>query len=129
MEDLFSDNFFSLLDRDITNTRWPRVDIDEDRDAYHLRADLPGMTREDIAVSVENGVLTISGEKKEEKREHDKNKFYHYERSYGKFCRSFNLPEDTDAAAIEAEYANGVLALTLKKSEKAKPKAIEVKVK
>ncbi|MBD3391775.1 MAG: Hsp20 family protein [Chitinivibrionales bacterium] len=113
----------------MTSTSWPRVDITEDKNAYHLKADLPGMSKDDIKVNVENGVLSITGEKKEEKKEHEKGRFYHYERSYGSFSRSFNLPEDTDPARIEASYNNGVLDLTLAKSEKAKPKAIDVKVK
>ncbi len=129
LDDFFGDNFFSLLDRDITSSSWPRVDITEDKNGYHLRADLPGMGKDDIKVSVENGVLSITGEKKEEKKEHEDGRFYHYERSYGSFCRAFNLPDEVDAGSIEAAYNNGVLELTLKKDEKAKPKAIEVKVK
>lgn len=129
VDELFNDNFFSLMDRDITSTTWPRVDIAENKDAYHLKADLPGMTKENIAINVEHGTLTITGEKKEETKEHEKGRFYHYERSYGRFSRSFNLPEDVDTNSIEAAYNNGVLELTLKKSETAKPKAIEVKVK
>jgi HSP20 family protein len=129
IDDLFNDSVFSLLDRDISTTSWPRVDIAEDKNAYHIKADLPGLEKDELKVSVENGVLTIGGEKKEEKKEHEKGRFYHYERSYGKFCRSFNLPEDAEDGSIEATYKNGVLQLTLKKSEKAQPKAIEVKVK
>jgi len=129
VDEFFNDGFFSMLDRDISSTQWPRVDIIEDADAYHLKADLPGMAKEDISVNVENGVLSITGEKKEERREHEKNRFYHYERSYGKFCRSFNLPDDVDAGAIEAVYKNGVLELTLKKTEAAKPRVIAVEVK
>jgi HSP20 family protein len=129
IDEFFDNGFFSLLDRDITHTSWPRVDITEDKDVYRLKADLPGMSKDDISVNVENGVLSINGEKKEEKKEHEKDRYYHYERSYGRFSRCFNLPDDVDAAKIEASYSNGVLELTLKKDEKAKPKAIEVKVK
>ena len=129
LDDLFGESAFSLLDRDITSTNWPRVDIAENKDAYHVTADLPGMGKEDILIGVENGVLSIKGEKKEQKKEHEKGRFYHYERSYGSFIRSFNLPNDVNADDIEATYKNGVLELTLRKSEKAKPKTIEVKVK
>jgi HSP20 family protein len=128
VDDLFGSSVFSFGDRDITNSAWPRVDIAEDKDNYTIKADLPGLAKDDISINVENNVLTISGEKREEKREHEKDRFYHYERSYGKFSRSFNLPEDADVNTIDASYTNGVLALAIKKNERAKPKAIEVKV-
>jgi len=133
MADLFdnlaSDGIFSWMDRDIATTgRWPRVDIIEHDDAYRLHADLPGLNKDDIKVTVENGVLTISGEKKEEKHEGKESNYRYYERSYGSFSRSFNLPDNIDAANVGASYKDGVLELTLRKTEAAKPKAIEVKV-
>jgi len=86
------------------------------------------LTKKDIKVVVENGILTISGEKKEDKVEREKNNYYHLERSYGSFCRSFKLPENVASEHVAATYTNGVLELTLKKTEEAKPKAIEVKI-
>jgi len=83
---------------------------------------------EEIKVNFEEGVLTISGEKKREieKKEHDN--YYHFERSYGRFSRSFTLPAHVDSQNVEARYTNGVLELKLRKTEKSRPKAIEVKV-
>jgi len=80
-----------------------------------------------VSITVENGTLRIEGEKKEETRK-EKGRYYHLERSYGHFSRSFALPEDTDVEHIAAAMNNGVLELTLPKNEKAKPKAIEVRV-
>jgi HSP20 family protein len=106
----------------------PRVDIVEDKDAYRLHADLPGLAREDVKVTVENGVLTLSGERKAEKREKKGEGYEYYERTYGSFSRSFRLPDNVDPAGVKASHKNGVLELTLPKREEAKPKAIEVKV-
>ena len=93
-----------------------------------VRAGLPGMTREEIKVSIEDGVLSLSGEKKERVRNRKKGLYYHLERRYGKFLRSFSLPSHVDSGNIEARYTNGVLEINLKKTEESKPKAIEVKI-
>jgi len=85
------------------------------------------MKKEEIKINVHEDVLSISGERKYEKEEKGK-KYHRVERAYGSFVRSFTLPEDADASKINAEYKEGVLKLRLPKSEKAKPKAIEVKV-
>ncbi len=119
---------FSRWDRDLTETCYPNVDIVEEKEGFHIKADMPGLDKKDIKVEIENDVLTISGEKKEEKTEREKNRYYHYERSYGSFCRSFKLPDNVSNEHVDAKYANGVLELMLKKTETAKPKAIEVKV-
>jgi HSP20 family protein len=127
--DSFMDNgFFNAWDRDISLASYPRVDIVEEKDAYKITADMPGLDKKDITVEIRNGVLAISGEKKEEKTERDKNRYYHFERRFGSFCREFALPDHVDGEHVEAKYANGVLELTLKKTEAAKPKAIDVKV-
>ncbi|HZR47318.1 MAG TPA: Hsp20/alpha crystallin family protein, partial [Candidatus Manganitrophaceae bacterium] len=81
----------------------------------------------EVKVSVENGVLTLQGERKQEKEEKGK-KYHRIERSYGSFMRSFSIPDDADEAAVSAEFKDGVLSVHLRKSEKAKPKSIEVKV-
>ena len=127
-DELINDSFFSCTDRDVSLTTWPRVDIVEEEKAYKLHADLPGLDKKDINITLENGVLTIKGEKKEEKRESKTDRYYHYERRYGAFQRSFSLPDHVDNKHVDANYKNGVLEITLKKSEKAQPKAIEVNV-
>jgi HSP20 family protein len=106
----------------------PAVDIFE-TDAHDLvlRAELPGMSREDIAVTVENGTIVIAGEKKFDpavKEEH----YRRVERAYGTFHRSFTLPNTVDATKVSAEYKNGVLTITLPFKEEAKPRTINVAV-
>jgi HSP20 family protein len=128
VESIFSNGFFSKWDRELPTTNYPDVDIIEERDAFRIKADMPGMEKSDIKVEVANGVLSISGEKKAEKMEKDKEHYYHFERSYGAFNRTFKLPENVMSEQVDAKYANGVLELTLKKSEVAKPKSIEVRV-
>jgi HSP20 family protein len=105
----------------------PQVDITEDDREFLVKTDLPEMKKEDVTVKVENGVLSISGERKTEKEEKTR-KFHRIERSYGTFERVFALPEEADAAKIAAEFKDGVLKVHLPKSPTAKPKAIEVKV-
>ncbi|MCP9439818.1 MAG: Hsp20/alpha crystallin family protein [Nitrospira sp.] len=112
----------------LTVTEWvPLVDIEENDKEYVIKAELPEMKKEEIKVSVEDDVLCISGERKREKEEKGK-KYHRVERSYGCFERSFTLPDDADGTKVNAEYKDGVLRVHLPKSEKAKPKAIEVKV-
>lgn len=106
----------------------PAVDITEDETAYKVSAELPGMTEKDIEVSVVDGTLTIKGEKKQATEKKDEN-FYLSERAYGAFQRSFVLPDGVDAEKIGADFAKGVLTVTLPKLPEAKvePKKIEVK--
>lgn len=112
----------------MTITQWaPSVDIVEDDKEWLVKADLPEIKKEDVKVTVENGVLTITGERKLEKEEKDK-KYHRIERSYGNFLRSFTLPDAADGTKVNAEFKDGVLKVHLPKSEKAKPKSIEVKV-
>ncbi len=112
----------------MTVSEWsPSVDIVEDDKEWLVKADLPEVKKEDVKVSVENGVLTITGERKFEKEEKDK-KYHRIERSYGTFLRSFTLPDGADGTKVNAEFKDGVLKVHLPKSEKAKPKAVEVKV-
>jgi HSP20 family protein len=103
------------------------VDISEDDHEFLVKAELPEMKKEDVKVSVENGELTISGERKFEKEE--KNKKYHrVERSYGSFARSFTLPDNVNADKVTAEFKEGLLQVHLPKQETAKPKAVQVAV-
>jgi HSP20 family protein len=127
-EQALSGNFFSRWNRELDERCYPNVDIIEGKEDYLIKADMPGLDRKDIKVEVENGVLTLSGEKKEEKIEGDKDHYYHLERSYGSFSRSFKLPENVTSEHVDAKYTNGVLEIFLKKTEVTKPKAIEVKV-
>lgn len=104
----------------------PVVDISEDDKEFLIKAELPGLKREEVKVTVEDGVLSISGERKTEKEEKNK-KFHRVERSYGSFLRSFTLPEGADATKVNAEFTEGVLNVRLAKTPKAQPKTIEVK--
>ncbi len=105
----------------------PAVDVSETDGAYLIKAEIPDVKKEDVKVTVEDGVLTIQGERKQEKEEKGK-KYHRVERSYGRFVRSFSLPDLVDEEKVKAEFKDGVLNLQLPKSEKAKPKAIEVTV-
>lgn len=120
---------FPRLSREVfTTTEWsPKVDIVETDKEYTIKAELPEVNKEDVKVNVENGELTISGERKQEKEEKGK-KFHRIERFYGSFMRSFTLPDNVDAANIKASFKDGMLNLTLPKTAEAKPKATEVKV-
>jgi HSP20 family protein len=112
----------------LTSVDWsPSVDIVESEKEYLIKAELPEVKKEDVKVAVEDGVLTIQGERKQEKEEKGK-KYHRIERSYGCFERSFTLPDDADGAKISADFKDGILNVHLSKSEKAKPKSIEVKV-
>ena len=105
----------------------PLVDISETEKDYLIKTELPEVEKENVKVTVENGVLFISGERKFETGEKDR-KHHRIERSYGKFQRSFSLPDDADGAKVHAEFKNGVLRVYLPKSEESKPKEIEIKV-
>src|SRR5438270_3053145 len=106
----------------------PEVDISEDDRGYLLKADLPEMKKDDVRVTVEDGILCVSGERKTEK-EDLKKKFHRIERSFGTFRRSFTLPEDADSTKVTAEFHDGVLKVHLPTTPIARSKAIEVKVK
>ena len=127
-DEFFNDGFFFNSGREVTRTKWPKVDIEESKNDYLLHADLPGLEKKDIKITVENGILSISGEKKHDKKEKEKGKYYYYERSYGSFHRNFALPDNVDEKSISANFKNGVLELVIKKTEKPKPKEIEIKV-
>jgi HSP20 family protein len=105
----------------------PPVDIQETDKEFLVTADLPEMKKEDIKVGVENGILTIEGERHLEKEEKGK-KFHRVERQYGRFVRRFNLPGEIDPARVQAQYKDGTLRVTLPKSAAALPKTVDVKV-
>lgn len=104
----------------------PPVDIVETKDDYRLDFDLPGFGKEDVKITVSEGILTLSGERERE-NDYDEKYFRHFERRQGAFSRSFRLPEFVDSNSIEAEYKNGVISLTLPKKEEAKPFNIKIK--
>lgn len=103
----------------------PVVDIVENEGSFIVRAELPGVAKDDVKVHIDNGILTIKGEKKVESKDE---KRHRVECLYGSFVRSFTLPQDVDVEKVEAGYKNGILSLTIPKLEMAKPKQIEVKV-
>lgn len=105
----------------------PSVDISETEGEYQIKAEIPDVKKEDVKVTLEDGVLTIQGQRKQETEEKG-TKYHRIERSYGSFARTFSLPDVIEVDKVRAEFKDGVLHLHLPKSEKAKPKAIEVKV-
>jgi HSP20 family protein len=112
----------------LTVADWsPEVDISQDDHEYLLKADLPEMKKEDVRVTVEDGMLSVSGERKGEKGD-PKRKFHRTERFFGNFRRSFTLPDDADSTKVTAEFRDGVLKVHLPTTPTARSKAIEVKV-
>lgn len=112
----------------MTVAQWsPAVDITEDDQEFLVKAELPDLKKEEIKVAVENGELTLSGERKFEKEEKDK-KYHRIERAYGSFRRSFVLPENVSAEQVRAEFKDGLLLVHLPKTVAAKPKAVQVAV-
>lgn len=110
----------------ITVAAWaPLVDITEDDKEYVVTAELPDVKKDEIKVTVENGMLVISGERKLEKEEKGK-KYHRIERSYGSFLRTFSLPDDADADKVNAQFKDGLLKVHITKSETARPKLITV---
>ncbi len=103
----------------------PEVDITEDADSIQIRTEIPGMKREDIEIDIANGILTIKGEKKEEKSEEGKT-WHRREVRYGSFSRSFTLPADVKTDESKASYSDGVLTIVLPKEEKALHRRIEI---
>ncbi|MBZ2169582.1 MULTISPECIES: Hsp20/alpha crystallin family protein [Marinobacter] len=105
----------------------PAVDIKETPEAFTIEAELPGMDRKDVKVTVHDGVLSIEGERKHEEESSDK-KLHRVERYYGSFLRRFTLPDNVDENSVKAAFKDGLLTLTLQKAEPKEPKAIEVDV-
>jgi len=106
----------------------PRADIAETDSEFTIKVEVPEIKREDIKITIDNGVLNISGERKREKEEKD-TKYHRIERYYGKFLRSFSLPDNVAEEQIDAQFKEGILTLHLPKTEKSKPKQIEIAVK
>lgn len=124
------DNFFrgGIQDDGAISFLTPAVDIAEGDSDYTVRVELPGVSKDDVKITIQDNILTIRGEKKEEKEAKESN-YHRTERSFGSFQRSFTLPTHVKSDKIEATYKDGILTVTLPKAEEAKPKQIEVKVK
>jgi HSP20 family protein len=105
----------------------PVVDIYEEKDTITVKAELPGIKKEEVSIEIKDNVLTLSGERSHEV-EKKKENYHRIERFYGKFSRSFTLPETVQVDKIKANYKDGVLEITLPKSEETKPKAIPIKI-
>lgn len=125
------DRFFrggTVADDGIMTTNWlPAVDLIEKDDEFVAKVELPGVSKDDVKITMQDNILTVRGEKKEEKETRQSN-YHHLERSYGSFQRSFTLPNAVKADKVEAQYIDGILTITLPKSEEAKRKQIEVRV-
>jgi len=105
----------------------PAIDVVEEKDNFLVKADLPGLSKDDVSVAVQDNFLTIKGERKYDWEKKESN-FYHQERVYGQFIRTVELPTRVDAGKVLATFKDGVLHVTLPKSEEAKPKEIKVNV-
>jgi HSP20 family protein len=134
MDRLFEDFWKGSGQRSFMTTPWqysditPRVDETEDEKAFHIRVELPGMDKDDVDLTLSNGVLTIRGEKKREEEEKGKD-FYRKERAFGAFRRSLPIPFDVDESQIDASFKKGVLYIELPKTEEAQKKVKHISVK
>ena len=126
-KDLFDEDFGRSSTQPSASRWYPAVDVLESKDWYLIRAELPGMKKEDIKVEVKNGTLTLSGERQSEKPAEGV-EYRHTERVAAKFCRSFSLPKTVKHDGIEAAYKDGVLEIRVPKAEEAKPRQIQISV-
>ena len=132
--DRMMDEFFGRRMRPWWPERWlraeeitPAVDVYEEKDEIVVKAELPGMEKNDIEVNISDSELTLKGEKKKEEKIEEEN-YFRSERSYGAFVRSVDLPTDVQADKVKASFKNGILEVRLPKTEEAKTKEIKVKV-
>ena len=120
------DSFFNAdVQGEETRAWMPPVDVQETPDAYLFHAELPGLTKDDINITLENNVLRLSGERKLEK-DAKKENYHRVERTYGTFTRSFTLPTQVDADKVQASFENGILTVAVPKAEQAKPRKIAI---
>ena len=113
------------FDEELRGAWVPAVDVEETDNSYLFSAELAGLGKDDVEITFEDNVLTLSGERKIEKDEENDN-YHRIERSYGTFTRSFNLPSHVDSTKVEAKFDNGILTIEVPKSEQAKPQKIEI---
>jgi HSP20 family protein len=127
MNRLFDDFFgHPITRREWTEEAWsPSVDVSETKDNVVINAEIPGMSKDDVKVSVQDNILTLSGERKQEKEEKNAN-YHRIERSYGLFFRSFTLPTPVQPDKVKATYKDGILKISLPKTEEVKPKEIPI---
>lgn len=125
---LFQDSLSRLFAEPASRPWSPAVDIFEDENSLVLKADLPDVNPEQVGIQLENGTLTLSGERKFEQQQTNGRGFHRIERGYGSFVRAFSLPDTVDGEKVRADYKNGVLTITLPKKELAKPKSIKVEI-
>jgi HSP20 family protein len=124
---LFQDSISRLFSEPASRPWSPAVDIYETENELVLKADVPDVDAKNVAIQIQNGTLTLKGERKFEQEKNGKG-FHRIERSYGSFVRAFSLPETVDAENVKADYRNGVLTVTIAKKEVAKPRTINVEV-
>ncbi len=128
---LFDETFgaYPLAREETREQTWsPAVDIYEDKDTIVVKAELPGVKKDDVTIEIKENVLVLTGERKHE-QETKKENYHRIERVYGTFSRSFTLPDSVKLDQVEAQYKDGVLEIRLPKAETAKPKAIPIEVK
>lgn len=126
VDDIFSRFFDRSSDSGSTSAVWaPKTDLVETDDEFRLHLDVPGMSKEDITINLQNNTLTVSGERRST-RKNEGDDYVRVERSFGNFHRTFTLPNSVDAEGIEAGYDNGVLTITVPKTEKAARRRIEI---
>lgn len=129
LNSVFGNQLFSNWENmNLTKSYTPKVNITEDRDNFNIKMELPGLAKEDVKLAVENNVLSVSGSKKEETKTEDKNVIVN-ELFFGEFSRNFNLSKDIKIEAIDAEFKDGILNITLPKVEEAKPVVKEINIK
>ncbi len=128
LDETFNTWPFQAQERGGQTPSWlPPCDVFEDEKAVKIVAEIPGVKAEDVKISLENNLLTLRGEKKQQAEEKSE-RVHRYERSYGVFERTFSLPTTVDPEKIDAQYSNGVLTVTIPKAERARPREIPVKV-
>jgi len=127
INELFGQSFDAPRETPTLRAWAPPIDVYEDESSFLIKVELPEINRDDVKVSLNENVLSISGERRVENEEKREN-YHRVERTYGQFYRSFTLPQNVNVDAINAQFKDGVLRLTLPKKEEAKPKQIEVKV-
>jgi HSP20 family protein len=124
---LFQDSLSRLFSEPASRPWSPAVDIYETENELVLKADVPDIDPKNVGIQIENGTLTVKGERKFEEQKNGKG-FHRIERSYGSFVRAFSLPETVEADKVKADYKNGVLTITLPKKEVAKPRTVNVEI-
>lgn len=127
---LFDDAFFSdfFRGRRSEGEMMPAIDVKEDNEGYHIKADLPGVQKDDIKVTLNNGVLSVSAETHKEDSEEKEGKVIRRERHVGRYSRSMSVGRDIDPAAIKASFANGVLSVDLPKLEQRPPESADIQI-